>query len=161
MKKNIFKTLAVFALVCTFAFGLAACGTNGGLTAEEVVGVYETSQVVYSPEGEEPITRAQWGEMENGTLKTTLSNFFHVYEATEEGTVLDLEEENEEDQQVATWKIKKGTLDVKMNAGANESYSVKWDDGKIIITLRYTHPENEAYNFTAVMTLEKRVEEEL
>ena len=163
MKKNISKTLAVFALVCTFAFGLAACGTNGGLTAKEVIGVYETSQVVYTPAGAEeqdPITRTAWGEMPSGDQKTRLGMFFCVYEATEDGKVLDLEEENEANQQIATWKMKKGKLDVKMIAEQGEAYDVVWDDGKIIITLTYTHPENADHNFVAVMTLEKRVEEE-
>ena len=161
MKKNIFKTLAVFALVCTFAFGLAACGTNGGLTAEEVIGTYETSQIVYTPAGAEQgetFTRAQWEEMPSGEQKTNLGNYFCTYEATEDGKVLDLEEANEANQQIATWKIKKGKLNVKMIAAQGEAYDVVWDDGKIIITLTFTHPENAENNFVAVMTLEKVVE---
>lgn len=159
MKKNIFKTLAVFALVCSFAFCLAACGTNGGLTAEEVIGTYETSQIVYTPAGAEeadPITRADWEAME-GEQKAIIGEYFCTYEATEDGKVLDLEAD-EAEQQIATWKIKKGKLNVKMIAAQGEAYDVVWDDGKIIITLTFTHPESAENNFVAVMTLEKVVE---
>ena len=161
MKKNIFKTLAVFALVCTFAFGLAACGTNGGLTAKEVIGTYETSQIVYTPAGAEQgetITREAWTAMDEGMQKTMLGNFFCTYEATEDGKVLDLEEENEAEQQIGTWKIKNGKLKVPMDAAAGEVYNVKWDDGKIIITLTYTNTDSPENSFVAVMTLEKVVE---
>lgn len=159
--KKLSRLFAVMLCALVSVIGLAACKETEDPKKSEIVGNYYTASLVYTVEGQDPMsfTFADFeGYHEDHTgdrayVYNILLDYFQKYQVTQDGKVKSSAYYTENYVDYATWTLADGKLVVTPNADMlddAQTLTSNYENSKIVITV----VDSEAH-WTAVLTLER------